>query len=344
MAETFTIRSESIADTQAIAELNWCAFGDLVEPQIVALARQLSSYDPALSLVAERDGHVIGHALFLRQQMRLMGETIPAVSLGPIAVAPDIQKQGVGGALIEAGHALARERGYVMSFLLGHDTYYPRFGYRTRALIEAGHALARERGYVMSFLLGHDTYYPRFGYRTHQHGESHVEITQEMLKKVSSRHLQTRAPSEADIPALMALWEHEEGAVDFAIRPGESVFDWVSPNRLIDSVVWLKDGVIVGYTRVKETEPSKAICFMAMDAKTAQTMTKSLISVGRSFTLPLHPASASAVAFALQPVVTAWSAGMACPLVDGVLDVFTDSVARGERPAGRVIWSVLFEV
>lgn len=309
MAETFTIRSESIADTQAIAELNWCAFGDLVEPQIVALVRQLSSYDPTLSLVAERDGHVIGHALFLRQQMRLMGETIPAVSLGPIAVAPDMQKQGIGGALIEAGHALARERGYVMSFLLGHDTYYPRFGYRT-----------------------------------HQHGESHVEITQEMLKKVSSRHLQTRAPSEADIPALMALWEHEEGAVDFAIRPGESVFDWVSPNRLIDSVVWLKDGVIVGYTRVKETEPSKAICFMAMDAKTAQTMTKSLISVGRSFTLPLHPASASAVAFALQPVVTAWSAGMACPLVDGVLDVFTDSVARGERPAGRVIWSVLFEV
>jgi len=303
------IRHETSVDTQAIAEVNWRAFGDMAEPQIIALARQHSSFDPAWSLVAEQDDCVVGHVLFLRQRMRLMGAEIAAVSLGPIAILPEYQKQGIGAELIKAGHARAREQGYVLSFLLGHDTYYPRFGYRV-----------------------------------HQHGTASVEITHEMLSAVSSVPLQTRAVTHTDIPVLIALWEYEESAVDFALYPGESVFDWISPNRLISSEVWLRDGVIVGYTRVKETEPSEPICFMAVDADAAIRMAHSLISVARSITLPLHPASASAKAFPVTPVVTSRAAGMACPLVAGVLDVFSDQVAHGERAAGRVIWPVMFEV
>jgi putative acetyltransferase len=304
------IRAETIADTQTIADINRRAFGGLFEPQIVALARQHASYDPALSLVAERDGQIVGHALFLRHRMRLMGEEVAIVGLGPIAAAPEFQKQGVGGALIEAGHSLARERGCVLSLLLGHDTYYPRFGYRT-----------------------------------HQHGAASVEVTRAMLSGISSITLERRAPIDADIPALIALWEYEEAAVDFALRPGESVFDWHSPNRLIASEVWLRDDRVVGYTRVKETSPAAPICFLAADDDAARMIAHALLSDKHDFVaLPLHPASASALAFPLRPVVQAWSAGMACPLVPGVLDAFTAQVGRGERPAGRVVWPVMFEV
>lgn len=55
--------------------------------------------------------------------------------IGPVAVLPARQRQGVGGALIRAAVELATERGEPVLCLLGHATYYPRFGFeRARAL------------------------------------------------------------------------------------------------------------------------------------------------------------------------------------------------------------------
>jgi predicted N-acetyltransferase YhbS len=44
-------------------------------------------------------------------------------------VLPDFQSQGVGGALIHAGVAAARDAGEHLVVLLGHADYYPRFGF-----------------------------------------------------------------------------------------------------------------------------------------------------------------------------------------------------------------------
>jgi predicted N-acetyltransferase YhbS len=309
MPSIITIRPERIDDTQAVAEVNRRAFDGLVEPVIAALARQHRSYDPALSLVAEQDGQVIGHALFLQHRMRLLGESVPAVSLGPIAVAPGLQKQGVGGQLIAAGHQAARERGCVLSFLLGHDTYYPRFGYRTR-----------------------------------QHGASALELTRAMLGPGAHGTLQRRAPTEADLPALLTLWAHEESAVDFALHPGPSLLDWVSPHPQIASQVWLHGETLIGYTRIHQAEPHAPRCFLARDDESARAMAFALLTDHESIRLPLHPASASAAAFPAQPVAAAWSAGMACPLIPGVLDAFSAPVEAGARPPGRVIWPVMFDL
>jgi len=68
MLETLVIRPEGVADTQSIAQVNQQAFGDLTAPTIVALSRQHHQFDPALSLVAEYEGRVVGHALFNRLQ------------------------------------------------------------------------------------------------------------------------------------------------------------------------------------------------------------------------------------------------------------------------------------
>lgn len=50
--------------------------------------------------------------------------------LAPLAVAPDRQGRGIGGALIRAAHTAAEQAGYLLIVLVGHPTYYPRFGYR----------------------------------------------------------------------------------------------------------------------------------------------------------------------------------------------------------------------
>jgi len=51
-------------------------------------------------------------------------------ALGPMAVEPSQQRWGVGAALVRAGIDACRERGGEAVFVLGHATYYPRFGFR----------------------------------------------------------------------------------------------------------------------------------------------------------------------------------------------------------------------
>lgn len=83
-----------------------------------------------LSLVAEDDGEVIGHILFSPLTVE-DGQTVhPGVCLGPVAVVPDRQREGIGAMLIGAGLQSLREMGHTAVFLLGHPDYYPRFGFR----------------------------------------------------------------------------------------------------------------------------------------------------------------------------------------------------------------------
>lgn len=54
-----------------------------------------------------------------------------ALALAPLSVLPKVQRQGIGGKLIERGHEIAKGLGYTLCVLLGHPSYYPRFGYIT---------------------------------------------------------------------------------------------------------------------------------------------------------------------------------------------------------------------
>ncbi len=87
--------------------------------------------DAALvELVADEDGEVIGHALFSR-----MTVTPPRffAALGPVAVRPDRQGEGHGAALCRAGIEAVRALGAEAVVVLGHPTYYPRFGFSAQA-------------------------------------------------------------------------------------------------------------------------------------------------------------------------------------------------------------------
>ncbi len=121
------IREEQPADRPAVYAVEAAAFA---RPDEANLVKRLWQADvPLISLVAEAAGQVVGHALFT--PVTVVGEhgRLPAVGLGPIAITPAYQRQGIGGQLIRAGLAASRAAGYAVAFVLGHPAYYPRFGF-----------------------------------------------------------------------------------------------------------------------------------------------------------------------------------------------------------------------
>lgn len=125
-----TIRAETPADAEAISEVNRLAFGRENEARLVEAIRDTPGFIPALSLVAERDGRVVGHILFSRIAIRTdKGQEVPALALAPVAVLPEYQGQGIGSTLIRAGLDRARALGHRIVVVVGHPNYYPRFGF-----------------------------------------------------------------------------------------------------------------------------------------------------------------------------------------------------------------------
>ncbi len=111
-----SVREEAPEDREAVRRVEEAAFGRAEEADIVDALRS----DPAwaLSLVAVVGGEVVGHLLFTRGSR--------AMTLGPLAVAPEHQRSGVGAALMREGLARLDEP----IVLLGHVDYYTRFGFR----------------------------------------------------------------------------------------------------------------------------------------------------------------------------------------------------------------------
>lgn len=132
MPDGFVIRAATAADADAIDRVVRAAFaqtefGDQGEAELVRMLE--ADGDILVSLVAERDGSVIGHALFSRMTTDADGAPLSAAGLAPVSVAPGWQGQGIGGALIRAGSDRLRADGVAIAFVLGDTGYYSRFGY-----------------------------------------------------------------------------------------------------------------------------------------------------------------------------------------------------------------------
>lgn len=133
--DRLTIRPEQPGDWDAIRALVYDAFldhpqhepgADPTEHRIVDTLRETGAL--TLALVAEADGQVLGHIAF---SPVLVAETSCGwFGLGPVAVARDHQREGIGSALICAGLEILRERGAQGVVLVGDPGYYERFGFR----------------------------------------------------------------------------------------------------------------------------------------------------------------------------------------------------------------------
>lgn len=132
------IRQETAADYERVNAIVKAAFAsaeysDQSEHLLVQRLRQSDAFIPELSLVAEQDGVLLGHILLTRIKVVDDGQETPSLALAPVSVLPSHQGKGIGAALIKAAHERARALGHGSVILLGHENYYPRFGYRPTA-------------------------------------------------------------------------------------------------------------------------------------------------------------------------------------------------------------------
>lgn len=131
MTDKVLIRSETIADVGAIAEVTIAAFKTLAisnhtEQFIIAALRAAEAL--TVSLVAEVDGRVVGHIAF--SPVTVSDGSPNWYGLGPVSVLPECQRRGIGGALIQEGMSRLKNLGARGCCLVGHPEYYRRFGFQ----------------------------------------------------------------------------------------------------------------------------------------------------------------------------------------------------------------------
>lgn len=131
MHQNITIRTETDADVRAITEVTEAAFqtmeiSDHTEQFIVTALRKAGAL--TVSLVAELDGRVVGHIAF--SPITMSDGTADWYGMGPVSVLPQVQRQGIGKALVHEG--LARLKGLKARgcCLVGHPEYYRKFGFQ----------------------------------------------------------------------------------------------------------------------------------------------------------------------------------------------------------------------
>ena len=127
MYDSIQIREAKKQDYAIIYQVLTSAFDSEAEAKLVAQLRTAEAI--VVSLVAEVAGNIVGHALF--SEVTLSGNPdLKITGLAPVSVLPDFQRKGIGQSLIKAGLESCAEKGYEAAVVLGHSTYYPKFGFR----------------------------------------------------------------------------------------------------------------------------------------------------------------------------------------------------------------------
>lgn len=126
------VRRERPADHDAVRALHLAAFAPSeAEARLTDELREDAGFLPYLSLVAVKDGDIIGHVIATRGWLEPFGT--PVLGLGPLGVLPGRQRSGVGTALVHALLAVAEAADERLVALLGSPDYYRRFGFAPAA-------------------------------------------------------------------------------------------------------------------------------------------------------------------------------------------------------------------
>ena len=123
------IRRERDDDAAAVRAVYCAAFPTPFEADLVDQLR--ADLEPWRGFVAERDGEVVGHLLFTPVTLDpAPAHASPLVGLGPMAVRPDHQREGIGSALADGALAALSGEPVDAVVVLGHPEWYPKFGFR----------------------------------------------------------------------------------------------------------------------------------------------------------------------------------------------------------------------
>ena len=122
-----TIREEKPEDTSAIRLVVEQAFGQPNEANLVDLLREREAI--TLSLVALKDNQIVAHILFSPVTVESGDQSFGGIGLGPMAVLPEYQGQGIGSQLVQTGLEQCKQAGHGFVVVLGHPMFYAKFSF-----------------------------------------------------------------------------------------------------------------------------------------------------------------------------------------------------------------------
>jgi len=131
MNSKIIIRNEIDADVDSITEVTVAAFNTLeisnhTEHFIVEALRANNAL--TVSLIAEVDGHVVGHVAF--SPVTISDGSQNWYGLGPVSVLPEHQRKGIGKSLIVEGISRLKGLNAKGCCLVGHPDYYRKLGFK----------------------------------------------------------------------------------------------------------------------------------------------------------------------------------------------------------------------
>ncbi|MGN0401344.1 MAG: GNAT family N-acetyltransferase [Acetatifactor sp.] len=109
----------------------WNKFGPgCSEHNMIRIIRASADYLPEISRIAEYNGKIVG-AVYYTKAWIVDGENKNEVAmLGPLAVEPTFEGNGIGGALLRETTELAKKAGVNGIILAGESGYYPKYGFK----------------------------------------------------------------------------------------------------------------------------------------------------------------------------------------------------------------------
>ena len=122
-----SVRLETPADFPAIRRVNTDAFGRSAEANLVDVLRRHGQV--LMSLVAEAEKEVVGHLLLTQVMLMPTVPGLKMLGLGPLAVLPQFQRQGIGSVLIRKAIDQAGADGWQAMVVLGDPEYFARFSF-----------------------------------------------------------------------------------------------------------------------------------------------------------------------------------------------------------------------
>ena len=101
-----------------------------LEHYVLNQLRNDNAFVPELDFVLEKDGKIIGQNVFMRAVIKADdGRDIPIMTMGPICIAPQYQKQGYGKILLDYSLEQAKQLGCGAVCFEGNIDFYGKSGF-----------------------------------------------------------------------------------------------------------------------------------------------------------------------------------------------------------------------
>ena len=121
------VRAQGAQDRDAVHAVISEAFGD---PEVAELDEALADRPDSQGFVAANEERVVGHVRLTWGWLDSPTRLVSVLVLGPLSVAPQWQRHGIGRALVSRAVSGADERGAPLLFLEGDPAFYVDSGFK----------------------------------------------------------------------------------------------------------------------------------------------------------------------------------------------------------------------